>query len=97
MRVPPMATGLLKGRQPGLFARENVVVKDGSLQLWARAARRNASWPAGYDNYTTATVRSAATVREGLFEIRWRSGSSGHGRYCRLELMPLIILCRENL
>jgi beta-glucanase (GH16 family) len=65
------------GRQPGLFDPANVVVGGGTLQLWARAARRNASWPAGYDNYTTSAVHSIATVRLGFFEIRWRSGSSG--------------------
>jgi hypothetical protein len=65
------------GRQPGLFDPSNVVVGNGTLQLWARAARRNTSWPAGYDNYTTAAVHSLATVHEGYFEIRWRSGSSG--------------------
>ena len=65
------------GRAPGLFDEANVVVEGGMLQLWARAARRNASWPPGYDNYTTAAVHSIAVQREGLFEIRWRSGSSG--------------------
>lgn len=66
-----------KGRQPGLFDPANVVVADGMLQLWARAARRNASWPEGYDNYTTAAVHSVQRVRKGYFEIRWKSGSSG--------------------
>jgi hypothetical protein len=65
------------GRQPGLFDPGNVVVADGSLQLWARAARRNDSWPAGYDNYTTSAVHSLALAHEGFFEVRWRSGSSG--------------------
>jgi beta-glucanase (GH16 family) len=65
------------GRQPGLFSPSNVVVAGGQLQLWARSARRNASWPPGYDNYTTAAVHSMATQRLGYFEIRWRSGSSG--------------------
>lgn len=65
------------GRQPGLFDPANVVVGGGHLQLWARAAKRNASWPAGFDNYTTAAIHSYATQQEGFFEIRWRSGSSG--------------------
>jgi beta-glucanase (GH16 family) len=65
------------GRQPGLFEPQNVVVSGGRLQLWARPARRNDSWPVGYDNYTTSAVHSVARVREGFFEIRWRSGSSG--------------------
>ena len=66
-----------RGRQPGLFDPSNVAVADGHLQLWARAAKRNSSWPSGYDNFTTSTVRSVAAVKEGFFEIRWRSGSSG--------------------
>ena len=66
-----------RGRQPGLFDPSNVVIADGHLQLWARAAKRNSSWPSGYDNFTTSTVRSFAAVKEGYFEIRWRSGSSG--------------------
>jgi len=65
------------GRQPGLFDQDNVIVRDGSLQLWARAAKRNASWPAGYDNYTTSAIHSFAKQQQGFFEIRWRSGSSG--------------------
>ena len=65
------------GRAPGLFEPANVVVGGGALQLWARAARRNASWPTGYDNYTTAAVHSVARTRLGYLEIRWRSGSSG--------------------
>eukprot|EP00756_Hemistasia_phaeocysticola_P002541 Hpha_TRINITY_DN1173_c0_g1::TRINITY_DN1173_c0_g1_i1::g.113225::m.113225 len=72
----PLKTGW-RGRQPGLFDERNVVVSNGTLQLWARSATRNDSWPAGYDNYTTAMVRSVATVKEGYFEIRWRSGNSG--------------------
>lgn len=65
------------GRQPGLFDPANVIVGGGTLQLWARAAKRNDSWPPGYDNYTTSAVHSLATVHHGYFEIRWRSGSSG--------------------
>ena len=65
------------GRQPGLFDPTNVVVGGGHLQLWARAARRNDSWPPGYDNYTTSAVHSIGRVRLGYLEIRWRSGSSG--------------------
>ena len=64
------------GRAPGLFDPSNVVVQDGTLQLWARAARRNSSWPAGFDNYTTAAIHSLAKQQLGFFEIRWRSGSS---------------------
>ena len=75
---PQTLTGLQPwpGRAPGLFDPSNVVVGGGRMQLWARATRRNGSWPAGYDNYTTAAVHSLARVRQGYFEIRWRSGSS---------------------
>ena len=65
------------GRPPALFDASNVMVQNGTLQLWARPARRSASWPSGFDNYTTAAVHSLARVREGYFEVRWRSGSSG--------------------
>ena len=65
------------GRAPGLFDPSNVIVGGGHLQLWARAAKRNASWPAGFDNFTTAAIHSRSTQRLGFFEIRWRSGSSG--------------------
>jgi beta-glucanase (GH16 family) len=70
-------TSRWRGRQPGLFDPANVLVADGHLQLWARAAKRNESWPEGFDNFTTSTVRSFAAVKGGYFEIRWRSGSSG--------------------
>ena len=66
-----------RGRQPGLFDPANVIVANGALQLWARSAKRTATWPPGYDNYTTSAVHSLAHVRLGFFEIRWRSGSSG--------------------
>ena len=36
------------GRIPGLFDANNVKQADGKLQLSARPARRNASWPTGY-------------------------------------------------
>ena len=29
----------------GLFDANNVVVSNGTMQLWARPAKRNASWP----------------------------------------------------
>ena len=65
------------GKKPGLFDPSNVVVRDGMLQLFAMPGTRNESWPAGFDNYTTSAVHSLARVREGFFEVRWRSGSSG--------------------
>tara|TARA_B110000208_G_scaffold189823_1_gene252199 strand:- start:46 stop:3738 length:3693 start_codon:yes stop_codon:yes gene_type:complete len=66
------------GRMPGMFDPHNVVVGGGHLQLWARAAKRNATWPKGYDNYTTSAVHSVAKASAGsYFEIRWQTGSSG--------------------
>ena len=65
------------GRKPGLFDHNNVVLRNGTLELWARPAKRNASWPQGFDNYTTAAVHSLFKIQKGYFEIRWRSGSSG--------------------
>ena len=66
MFSPPRLTELQVqgwlGRQPGLFDPDNVKVGSGSLQLWANAAKRNSSWPPGYDNYTTSTVRSMYTI-----------------------------------
>ncbi len=64
------------GRQPGLFSPANVEVSGGSLKLHARAARRNNSWPAGYDNFTTSAVHSVARTAHGYFEVRSRSGNS---------------------
>ena len=39
------------GRAPGLFDPANVIVAGGSLQLWARASARNATWPAGFEEW----------------------------------------------
>jgi len=65
-----------QGRKPGLFSSANVQVSNGSLQLYARSAARNSSWPKGYDNYTTSAVHSIHQVARGYFEIRARSGNS---------------------
>lgn len=64
------------GRQPGLFDPTNIVTKDGELQLFARAAHRNASWPQGFDNFTTSALHSVDRTAQGYYEIRSRSGSS---------------------
>lgn len=65
-----------KGREPGLFSSANVDV-NGDLQLWARGAHRNASWPPGFDNFTTAYVTSHESLPPGTYaEARTRSGSS---------------------
>jgi beta-glucanase (GH16 family) len=58
-----------KGRQPGLFSARNVGVSGGELRLTARVEDvPNA--PPGYHTFTTAAVKSKATVLYGYFEIR---------------------------
>ena len=60
-----------KGRQPGLFSRSNVTVRDGALHLTARAEDLP-NLPDGYHTFTTAAVKSKALVKYGYFEIRCR-------------------------
>ncbi len=57
------------GRQPGYFSKDNVTVKDGSLQLSARAEDLP-EVPEGYHTFTTAAVKSVERVLYGYFEIR---------------------------
>ena len=64
------------GRKPGLFSAANVRVENGTLKLFAREAHRNASWPEGFDNFTTAAIHSIAHTSQGYFEVKSRSGSS---------------------
>ena len=65
------------GRKPAYFARENVAVQDGLLQLTARVQK-----PAdvtvenkvrGYDKFTTAIVKSKKRIKYGYFEARCKS------------------------
>jgi len=60
-----------KGRQPAWFDPENVVVKDGSLQLTMRKAEP-AAMPKneGYNTYTSAAVQSKETTLYGYYEVR---------------------------
>jgi beta-glucanase (GH16 family) len=60
-----------KGRKPGFFAKENVELRDGKLHLTARMEDRK-GLPDGYHTYTTAAVKSKATVLYGYFEIKCR-------------------------
>lgn len=60
-----------QGRHPGFFAKHNVVVRDGQLQLTARAEDLP-DLPPNYHTFTTASVLSRATVRYGYFEIKAR-------------------------
>lgn len=64
------------GRNPGLFDAANTFLANGTLQLWAHGAHRNASWPAGFDNFTTASMRSHNLTARGYFEVRSKSGNS---------------------
>ncbi len=59
------------GREPGYFAKENVTVNNGKLQLTARAENR-ADIPKdkGFKDFTTAAVKSKERVLYGYFEVR---------------------------
>jgi beta-glucanase (GH16 family) len=69
------------GRKPGLFSRENVTVKNGSLQLAASGmphsleTLENAA--RGYRSFATAVVRSKKRVKYGYFEARCKAMNSG--------------------
>ncbi len=54
-----------------------VQVSGGILTLRTRtAAWPNASWPAGYGNFTTSALHSLALADHGMFEVKSRSGRS---------------------
>jgi beta-glucanase (GH16 family) len=62
------------GRKPAYFARENVVVKKGNLELYAKVQKPSdvtvENRVRGYDKYTTATIKSRQRIRYGYFETR---------------------------
>jgi beta-glucanase (GH16 family) len=62
------------GRKPAYFARENVVVKKGKLELYAKEQKPSEvtveNRVRGYDKYTTATIKSKQRIRYGYFECR---------------------------
>ena len=64
-----------EGRAPGYFNPKNVTVKDGNLELWARAETLPGLKPE-YKDFTTAAVKSKKTVLYGYFEARCRPGKS---------------------
>ena len=66
-----------KGRKPGFFHTKNVAVRDGKLQLTMKMEKLK-DLPEGYHTYTSAAVKSKATVRYGYFEIKCRPMDS-HG------------------
>jgi beta-glucanase (GH16 family) len=65
------------GRKPAFFSRENVVVKDGFLQLKARSQNPDEvtveNKVRGYDKFTTASVKSKKRIKYGYFEARCKS------------------------
>jgi beta-glucanase (GH16 family) len=69
------------GRKPGLFSRENVSVKDGSLQLTAAKMPRSMeiveNAARGYHSFATAIVKSKKRVQYGYFETRCKAMTSG--------------------
>lgn len=69
------------GRKPGYFARENVIVKDGMLQLTAKVQKPEEvtveNKVRGYDKFTTSTVKSKERIKYGYFEARCKSMKAG--------------------
>jgi beta-glucanase (GH16 family) len=65
------------GRKPAYFARENVEVKDGYLQLTARVQKPDEvtveNKVRGHDKFTTACVKSKKRIKYGYFEARCQS------------------------
>lgn len=59
-----------KGRAPGWFNPENVVVADNCLQLHSKLQQPPETYPSDYKKYSTAFVRSKAQVCYGYFEAR---------------------------
>ncbi len=59
------------GRAPALFARRNVSVHNGRLQLTARAETLRDA-PPGFHSFTTAAVKSKTTIKYGYFEVKAR-------------------------
>lgn len=64
-----------QGRQPGLFADQNVAVKGGRLLLTMRAENLP-KMPEGYRDFTCASVASLNRVRYGWFEVRAKAMKS---------------------
>ena len=65
------------GRKPAYFARENVHVKKGTLQLSARSQNPQKvtieNKARGLDKFTTAIVKSKNRIKYGYFEARCKS------------------------
>ncbi len=65
------------GRKPAYFARENVMVKKGTLQLTAKSQNPTKvtveNKARGLDKFTTAIVKSKNRIEYGYFEARCKS------------------------
>lgn len=61
-----------RGRAPGFFQSENVVVRNGSMQLWSREEEPPFHFPKKYHSFSTAFVRTKKKRLYGYFEIRCR-------------------------
>jgi len=71
-----------EGRQPAFFSPENVVQKDGKLNLLMKMEEPSEELKEkGFHTFSTAAVRSKNTVKYGYFEVKARAmkskGSSG--------------------
>ena len=59
-----------KGRAPGWFNPNNVVVENGRLNLFSRYEEPPANYPEQYHTYSTAFIRSRQQIRYGYLEAR---------------------------
>ena len=69
------------GRKPALFMRSNVKVKNGTLQLTAKALDRNEisleNKTRGFDKFSTAIVKSKKRSHYGYYELRAKTMEAG--------------------
>jgi beta-glucanase (GH16 family) len=69
------------GRKPAYFDRENVVVKNGNLELYAKSLRPEEvsveNKARGLDKFSTSIIKSKKRILYGYFEARSRSMHSG--------------------
>ena len=69
------------GRKPALFMRSNVKVKNGTLQLTAKALDRNEisleNKTRGFDKFSTAIVKSKKRSHYGYYELRAKTMAAG--------------------
>jgi beta-glucanase (GH16 family) len=71
----------MHGRKPAFFSRENVRVKDGNLELWAKVQQpeevTEENRVRGYDKFTTSIIKSKKRIRYGYFEVRCKGMKAG--------------------